>query len=127
MTRPSATAAPGYGGPAGAAPTRHPADPDPARSTKATAVLVLGVFAVLTGPFVGGVVPGVVGLLLAREVRGDLEAAQGFLLGTRRYERGVALCWTGVVLALSALVALTVWGLRRWALTAGVDFLPTVQ
>ena len=37
-----------------------------------------GVVAVLTGPFVGGVIPATIGLLLAREVRRELEAAGGF-------------------------------------------------
>ena len=43
-------------------PTRHPMDPDPVRSTKAAAVLALGVAAVVTGPLVGGIVPATLGL-----------------------------------------------------------------
>jgi (hydroxyamino)benzene mutase len=106
---------------------RHPADPDPARASKATAVFALGVVALLTGPFVGGLIPAVIGLLLAREVRTDLHAAQGFLVGTRRYERGVTLAWTGIVLALTTIVIAIVRGLYLWALTRGVDFDATVQ
>ena len=60
---------------------RHPQDPDPARASKASAVLGLGVVAVLTGPLVGGVIPATIALLLARESRRDLVSAQGFLLG----------------------------------------------
>ena len=101
---------------------RHPADPDPARSTKATAVLALGVAAVLTGPFVGGVIPATIALLLAREVRADLHAAGGYLIGTGRYERGVRLAWAGIVLAITTVVIAVVHGLYVWAQTGGVDF-----
>ena len=34
-------------------PMRHPLDPDPVRSSKAVAVLILGVVSLLTGPMVG--------------------------------------------------------------------------
>lgn len=108
-------------------PHRHPADPDPTRSTKANAVLVLGVVAVLTGPLIGGVIPALIALLLAREVRADLGTAEGFLLGTRRYERGVALAWTGIVLAIAATVVAVVHGLYLWAATGGIDFESNVQ
>ena len=42
-------------------------DPEPARSPKARAVFALGLVALLTGPFVGGVIPATVALLLARQ------------------------------------------------------------
>jgi hypothetical protein len=101
---------------------RHPADPDPVRSSKATAVFALGVVAVITGPFVGGVIPATIALLLAREVRRDLHAAGGYLIGTDRYERGVRLAWAGIVLAIAAIVVAVVRGLFLWAQTGGVDF-----
>src|SRR3712207_4411794 len=97
-----------------AAALRHPADPDPARATKATAVLALGWTAVLTGPFVGGVVPATIALLLAREVRKDLVASEGYLIGTRRYEKGLKLAWVGIVLAIAAIVVAIVRGLYLW-------------
>lgn len=106
---------------------RHPLDPDPVRATKATAVFALGVAALLTGPFVGGVIPATVALLLAREVRADLHAAEGYLVGTRRLQRGVALAWAGIVLALATLVVAIVRGLYLWAGTGGVDFDPTMK
>jgi hypothetical protein len=105
---------------------RHPADPDTARSSKATAVFALGMVAVLTGPFVGGVIPATIALLLARQARDDLLAAEGYLVGSERYERGVALAWTGIVLAIAAIVVAIVRGLYLWALTGG-DFDPTVK
>jgi hypothetical protein len=106
---------------------RHPADPDPTRSTKAGAVYALGVVAVLTGPFVGGVIPATIALLLAREVRADLHAAEGYLVGTRRHQKGVTLAWAGIVLALAAIVVAVVRALYLWAATGGVDIDPTVK
>jgi hydroxylaminobenzene mutase len=109
------------------AATRHPADPDPVRSSKATAVFALGVVAALTGPLVGGVVPALIALLLAREVRTDLTRAEGYLIGTSRYERGVQLAWAGIVLAIAAVVCAVIRALYLWAQTGGTDFAPTVN
>jgi (hydroxyamino)benzene mutase len=106
---------------------RHPLDPDPVRSSKATAVLALGVVAALTGALVGGLVPAAVALLLAREARGDILAAKGFLVGTRRLRAGVALAWLGIVLAAGALVTASIIGLLHMARPGGTDFRPTVN
>jgi len=105
-----------------AEPLRHPADPDPVRATKATAVLALGVAAVVLGPMVGGVIPATLALILAREVRRELVDAKGYLIGTRRLERGVSLAWTGIALAAGAVVVATVRGLYLWAGQGGPDF-----
>jgi (hydroxyamino)benzene mutase len=106
---------------------RHPLDPDPVRSTKATAVLALGIVAVVTGPLLGGVVPATLALLLARQARADVRAAQGFLLGGRRVRTGVRLSWAGIVLALGVLVVATVIGLLRLAGNGGHDYPPSVN
>lgn len=74
------------------------------RSTKATAVLVLGIVAVALGPFVGGVVPAVVALILARQARADLLASEGFLTGGDRVRRGEILAMAGLGLAVVTLV-----------------------
>jgi hypothetical protein len=87
---------------------RHPEDPDPAPSTKAAAVLALGIASVLTGPLLGGVVPATLGLLLAREARADLTAARGYLTGARQLRAGLILAWTGICLALAALVTASI-------------------
>jgi len=78
---------------------RHPLDPEPVRSTKATAVLVLGVVAVGTGALVGGLVPAVVALVLARQARADLAAAGGYLTGGELVRRGEVLALIGLGLA----------------------------
>jgi (hydroxyamino)benzene mutase len=103
-------------------PNRHPLDPDPGRSTKATVVLVLGITAVLTGPLVGGVVPAVVGLVLAGQARADLADAHGYLTGADRIRRGKLLCWIGIVAAIAAIVAAIVIGILGLVNGAGQDF-----
>jgi hydroxylaminobenzene mutase len=102
--------------------TRHPLDPDPVRSTKAAAVLALGIAAVVTGPLVGGIVPATLGLALARQARGDLVAGQGYLTGARQLRLGLALAWIGVGLAVTALVVASVIGIISLAGPGGQDF-----
>jgi hypothetical protein len=107
-------------------PNRHPFDPDPVLSTKAGAVLALGVVAAITGALVGGLVPATIALLLAREVRTDLHRAGGFLVGNRRLRLGVALAWTGIILAATVLVVAGILGLLHFA-AYGRDYAPTVN
>lgn len=91
-------------GPLFAVPVRHPDDPEPVRSTKAMAVLVLGVVAVVTGPLVGGIVPAAVALALARQARADLIAGRGYLVGAEQLRRGELLALIGLGLAALTLV-----------------------
>ncbi|MER7280343.1 hypothetical protein ABT369_38500 [Dactylosporangium sp. NPDC000244] len=107
--------------------TRHPLDPDPVRATKATAVFGLGLLSVVTGPFLGGVIPATLALLMARESHKELVAAEGFLLGARRLRNGVRLAWTGIVLAIAGLVVLAIVGLLHYARQRGTDFDSTVN
>ena len=106
---------------------RHPLDPDPVRSSKASAILGLGVLAVVTGPVIGGVIPAALALLMARETQRDLVAADGFLLGARRMRNGIRLAWAGIVLAIASLIAVTIMGLLHYARSRGTDFAPTVN
>jgi len=101
---------------------RHPLDPDPVRSTKAAAVLALGVAAVVTGPVIGGIVPATLGLALARQARSDLIAGQGYLTGARQLRLGLTLAWVGIGLAVTALVIASVLGLISLASPTGHDF-----
>src|SRR5215469_4470981 len=98
---------------------RHPLDPDPARSSKAGAVLALGVVAAVTGFFVAGVIPATLALLLARDSRREMIAARGYLTGGRRMRVGVALAWVGIVLAATALVLAAIVGLLHMAGSRG--------
>jgi hypothetical protein len=100
-------------------------DPDTAASTKARAVFALGLAAFLTGAFVGGVIPATVALLLARQAERQAYAAGGYLIGSAWIRRGRRLAWTGLVLALTALVVAAIAGLLHLAgSTAGPDFAP---
>jgi 4-amino-4-deoxy-L-arabinose transferase-like glycosyltransferase len=82
---------------------RHPNDPEPVACTKATAVFVLGLVALVTGPLVGGLVPAAVALGLARQAREDLAAGGGYLTGGEHLRRGELLAWIGIGLAALAL------------------------
>jgi hydroxylaminobenzene mutase len=97
-------------------------DPDPARSTKAAAVLALGVAAVVTGPLVGGIVPATLGLVLARQARGELVAGRGYLTGGRQLRLGLTLAWIGIGLAVAALVVASVVGIISLANGSPHDF-----
>ena len=103
---------------------RHPLDPEPVRCSKAVAVLVLGIAATLTGFFLGGLIPATIALLLARSAKADMIAANGYLTGVRMIRVGTRLAWTGIVLALTALVILSVYGLFQVAGGSGTHFAP---
>jgi hypothetical protein len=101
---------------------RHPFDPEQARSTKAAAVLALGVAAIITGPLIGGLVPAALALILAREARDDLVAGKGYLTGGRQIRLGIILAWIGVALAVAALVAASTIGIISLAHHTSQDF-----
>jgi hypothetical protein len=114
---------------AGAVPTmRHPLDPDPVRSTKSRTVFALGLAAMLTGLFVGGIVPATVALMLARQARREAYASGGYLTGAAWLRRGEQLAWTGIALAATALVVASVIGVVDLANSSvGRDFAPGVD
>jgi (hydroxyamino)benzene mutase len=86
-------------------------------------VFVLGLAGMLTGAFVGGVIPATIALLLARQVEREQYASRGYLLGSRWVRRGRVLAWIGLVLALTALVVAVIAGLLHLASTpGGIDF-----
>lgn len=107
---------------------RDPDDPDPVRSTKSRTVLALGWVALLTGPFVGGLVPASVALLLARQARREAYASAGYLTGAALLRWGERLAWTGIVLAAAALTTAVVIGVVNLAdAPVGQDFAPGVD
>jgi hydroxylaminobenzene mutase len=100
-------------------------DPDPEPSTKARAVFALGLVGFLTGPFVGGVIPATIALVLARQAARQAWQAGGYLTGSAWIRRGRRLAWAGIVLALAALVVATIAGLLHLAgRPGGTDFAP---
>jgi hypothetical protein len=105
--------------------TRHPLDPEPVRSTKAAAVLALGVAAVVTGPLLGGVIPATLGLNMARQARHELVAGRGYLTGSRQLRAGLILAWVGIGLAVAALVTASIIGII--AISNGTTDFPTTS
>ena len=91
-------------------------------ATGAAIVLALGVVSVLAGPLVGGAIPAVLALLLARQARADMMAGQGYLTGARSVRTGVRLAWLGLALAVAALIAAIMVGLFGLVHLGGVDF-----
>jgi hydroxylaminobenzene mutase len=109
-------------------PVRHPLDPDPVRSTKARTVFALGLVAMLTGLFVGGIVPATLALMLARQARREAYASGGYLTGGAWLRRGERLAWTGIVLVATTVVIAVVIGVFNLAGTpGGQDFAPTID
>lgn len=108
-------------------PVRHPLDPDPVRSTKAVAVLALGIVAAVTGLLVGGVIPATLALVLARQGSAEIASSGGYLTGRRRLRAGVAFAWVGIGLAATALVIAAIIGLLYMAQTSGRDYAPGVN
>jgi hypothetical protein len=96
---------------------RHPHDPDPVRATKAHGVLALGIVAVGTAVAVGGIIPALLALAMARQCRAEMRAAGGFLTGGRLLRAGERLAWTAVVIVITVLVVLAVSGVLRLAPT----------
>lgn len=91
-----------------AAALRHPLDPDVRTSTKAVAVLVLGLGALLLMFCGGGLVPAAVALGLARPARTEIQAAAGFLGGARALRVGVVSSWIGLAVSVVVVVAVVV-------------------
>jgi hydroxylaminobenzene mutase len=107
------------------APTRHPLDPEPVPSSKSRAVFALGLIGLLTGVFVGGVIPATMALLMARQAHREAYAAGGYLTGSVWIRRGRRMAWGGLVLALCTLVVAVIAGLLHLAGTpGGQDFAP---
>ncbi|MGH3727228.1 MAG: hypothetical protein ACRDTU_00580 [Micromonosporaceae bacterium] len=96
---------------------RHPQDPDPVRATKARAVLALGIVALATSFTVGGIIPAVLALQLARQARADMRASEGFLTGGKLLRIGELLAWAAVVVVATVLVLAAIVGVFRLAPT----------
>jgi len=69
-------------------------DPDPESSSKARAVFALGLVGLLTGPFVGGLIPATLAIVLARQAARQAYQARGYLTGSglREYDATGRVC-----------------------------------
>jgi hypothetical protein len=92
---------------------RHPLDPDPVRSTKAVAVLTLGVIALPLALVVAGAVPAALALLLARDTEAEMRASAGFLTGGRLLLLGVRLARIALLLVVAVVLLWIVLELFR--------------
>ena len=101
--------------PAGTAAARHPADPDPVPSTKAAAALALSLIALVTSPFIGGVIPAIIALRLAGQADADIAASDGFLLGAARSRRARNLARIALAITALLIVLALVWWVFRLA------------
>jgi hypothetical protein len=107
-------------------PERHPADPDETPSTKAWAVLALGVVGVALMFCGGGLIPGLAGLILARPAKAEMRAAAGFLTGRRSLRAGEVLSWTAVAVSSIVIVAVLI-GLLIGSVGNGPHYDPNVN
>ncbi len=102
-------------------PVRHPRDPQERGSTKASAVLALGITALALSFCGGGVLPGAVALLLARPAREEIAAARGFLTGGRAIRTGTILATVAIGIG-AVVLALVVVGLLIDSVGTGPTF-----
>ena len=102
-----------YGG--GAVPARaHPVPIPAARPRPASAAvgsLVLGLVALATAPFLGGLVPGILAVTLAAAARREIAAAEGWLTGSPQAAAGRVLGWIAIWVAVTMAVTLIAWWL----------------
>ena len=87
-------------------------------STKAAAAFGLSVLALVTAPFIGGIIPAVVALGLCSQADADLAESQGFLLGAARSRRARRLAYLALgITGLAVLILATWWIVRATANT----------
>lgn len=91
------------------AAARHPRDPDPVPSTKAAAAYSLSLVALLTAPFLGGVIPAVLALWLADQADAEIAESEGFLLGAKRSGQARRLARLALGIAAFVVLALLTW------------------
>lgn len=106
---------------------RHRDDPEPVVDSKATAVYGLGLLAALLGMSVGGIVPGTIALVLARQARADLREGAGWRTGADRIRSGERLAWLGILLAIAAGIVMVSLAVLDGAWQPQRDFPPGVD
>jgi len=112
----------GWTAPVPADQLRHPLDPDVRTSTKATGILTLGITAILLMFCIGGAVPAVLALALARGARAELEEAEGFLAGDGALRAGVFLSWIALAVSVIVLVVFLIVVLLTYGANPAPEF-----
>ena len=98
---------------------RHPDDPEPVESTKVVAARLLAAIGIALSPFVGGAIPALIALMLARQAEADIRASEGFLLGASRLPWIRRLSHIALVVAALAVTAVLLWWVIERARSAG--------
>ncbi|MFD0558338.1 hypothetical protein FB566_3640 [Stackebrandtia endophytica] len=101
------------------AAARHPADPDPVPSTKASAAYALSVIAVLTAPMIGGVIPALLAMRMAKQADAEIAHSRGFLLGAAKSRQARRFSIIALGVAGFVVAAWLVWWAFRVAARAG--------
>jgi hypothetical protein len=96
-------------------PTAHPMMvPRPRVSSQAAWSLALGIVGLVLSPFMGGALPGLLAVWLARSAEVQIGDSHGWLTGSGQARVGRILGWASVLLAVAVAVALTVTWLLRF-------------
>jgi hypothetical protein len=98
---------------------RHPDDPEPVESTKVVAARLLAAIGIALSPFVGGAIPALIALMLARQAEADIRASEGFLLGASRLPLVRRLSHIALVISALVVVAVLLWWVIVLARSAG--------
>lgn len=98
-------------------PPQPPAQPRPRPASAASWALAAGIVAVALAPCVGGLIPGLIGLALARMATAEVAASGGWLTGSGMIRAARVLSLVGISIAVVVGVLLV----DNWLLSLGVD------
>ncbi|GAB4008478.1 hypothetical protein GCM10029992_64940 [Glycomyces albus] len=98
---------------------RHPDDPEPVESTKIVAAHTLAAIGLVLSPFIGGAIPALVALMLARQAEAEVRESEGFLLGGRKLARIRKLAWIAIGVAAAVVIAILLVTVVDLARSAG--------
>lgn len=83
------------------------------------AARLLAAVGIALSPFVGGVIPALIALVLARQAEADIRASEGFLLGASRLPSIRRLSWIAIGISAAVVVAVVLVGVVSLARDAG--------
>lgn len=99
---------------------RHPEDPEPITDTKIVAAQVLAVTGLVLSPFVGGVVPALFALVLAKQAERDIRDSEGWLLGACKLRRIRRIARIALGIVAGVIIVAILLGVIAMAVGAGM-------
>lgn len=99
---------------------RHPEDPEPVANTKVIAAYVLAVTGLVLSPFVGGAIPAIFALVLAKQAERDIRDSEGWLLGACKLRRIRRLAGIALGIAAAVVTVAILLGVIGLAVGAGM-------